>query len=133
VVGIGERAAADDELHLALLAERTEPAGELADDLVLPVAQLIDVDLRPVERDTDGTGLFGFVDDLGGMEEGLAGDAPLEEADAAGVGLEVDEGDIEAVVSRHEGCGIPAGATPENDDTLVVCVRHGNLVKSLSR
>ena len=51
MVRIEELADAADDLDLARLGHAGEPAGQLADDLVLPAAQLGEVDLRRAERD----------------------------------------------------------------------------------
>ena len=79
----GEGAGAGDDRHLAGLGEAGEAAGQLADDALLPAAQVVDVDLRLGERDAEVAHLLGLGDDLGGVEQRLRRDAADVEADAA--------------------------------------------------
>ena len=60
-----------------------------------------------VARDAELLGLAGEVGDLGGVEQGLGGDAADVEAGAAEVAL-LDEADREAELGRPERTGVAA-------------------------
>ena len=50
------------------------------------------------------------------MQEGLGGDTAAVQADAAGIGFGVDEGDLQAEVGGQEGRGVAAGPAADDRD-----------------
>ena len=69
--------------HLALLGHAGQALGELADHLVLVLAQLVEVDLRLAEVDADIGRVRGFLDHGRRMQQRLGRNAADVEADAA--------------------------------------------------
>jgi len=56
--------------------------------------------------------------DIGGMEQGLGGDAPHQKAGAAEASLFFYERRLETVLAGANGCGVAAGAAPDNDQIV---------------
>ena len=123
LVGRNEAADALDRAHLALLRHRGEAAGELADHLVLEVAQLVDVDVRLAEGDAMGGHRLGLVDHRGGMQQRLGRDAAHVEADAAEGGVALDQHGVHAQVGGTER-GRVATRTGAEHDQLALDVRR---------
>jgi hypothetical protein len=111
----GESTVAAKGGHRALSGQAGEPAGEAADDLVLPAAQLADVDRGFPERQPVLGHLPGLGDHLGRVQERLGRDAADVEADPAERGPPVDEDDRLAQVGCAEGRGVPAGAGAQDE------------------
>ena len=112
----GERPFALYDLHLALPREPGEPAGEPRDDPVLPARELRQIDRRRAELDAVRGHLRRAVDDRGGVEQGLRGDAPDVEADPAQGRVALDEHGAQAQVGGAERGGVPARSRPEDHD-----------------
>ena len=85
--GVLKRRAALHVLHLALLRENAEAAGELLDDAFFPRAQARQIDFRRGELDAPVLGLMRFFDQLGDVQQRLRRNAAAVEADAAGIQL----------------------------------------------
>ena len=73
-------------LDLALLRQHPQPAGELGDDGGLPRAQLARSMLRLTEGDAALAHLRGVLDDLGGVQQRLRGNAADVQAHATELG-----------------------------------------------
>ncbi len=107
---------ARDDLDLATLGEALEPTRQLADDLLLPLAQAIEVDFGLAEADPERGRLLGFRDHAGGVQQRLRGDAADVQADAAEHVEALDEHDLEAEVGGAEGGRVAAGSGADDDD-----------------
>ena len=91
-------------------------AGQLLDDAVLEVAELVDVDLGLAELDAPVPRVLRFVEDLGDVQQRLRRNAAAIEAHAAGIFLVVDQGDLQAEVGGIEGGSVAPGARPNHCD-----------------
>ena len=107
-----------DDVHLAALREPVEPAGELADDLLLPGAELVHVDLGIGERDAELRGILGLGKHLGGMKKSLGRDAADVEANPADHLMALDQRDLETKVRGAERGRVPAGTGTHDHDPL---------------
>jgi hypothetical protein len=115
--GGDEGGGAGDDGDLAGLGELGDAAGELGDDVVLLLQHGREVDLDAGELDAVGGGVvFGEDELLGGVEQGLAGNAADVEAGAAEGGAFLDEGDLEAELGGAEGADVAAGAGADDDE-----------------
>ena len=112
--GRGELARAAHDLHLALLGQRLEAAGEAPDDAVLELADLVDVDLRRLEGDARLAQLGRLGHDLGDVQQRLGRDAADVQADAAELLAAVDQGDGQAEVGGAERRRVAARAAAED-------------------
>ena len=126
-VRAGELAGARDHFDLALLREHRQAADQLADDLVLPLEQLGQLDFRRTEIDAMRAHLADFVDDLGGMQQRLGGNAAHVEADAAQHGPAFDQRDLEAEIRGAERGGVAAGTGTQHQQLRLAIVRHVGL------
>ena len=99
----------------------------MLDDAVLPVEQLGQIDLRRAELDAVRAHLADFVDDLGGMQQRLGGNAADVEADAAQHRPAFDQRDLESEVGGAEGGGVAAGAGAQHQQLCLAVVRHVGL------
>ena len=97
-----------------------EAAGQLADDLILPVAHPFEIDLWLGEVDADGGRFLGFADQFGDMQQRFGGDAAAVQADTARVDFGIDQGDCKPQFDGPEGRGI-AARTGTYDDQLGFC------------
>ena len=120
-----------DDLALALddgdaggLDHALQALVEPADDAVLVLVDLGHVDAVERALDAERGAFAGAVGDLGGVQEGLGGDAAVVQARAAELAL-LDEGDRQAELHRSKGTGVAAAAAPEHHDVEVVGVRRG--------
>jgi hypothetical protein len=113
-----------DHLDLALLREHRQTADELADDLVLPLEQLRQVDRGRREGNAVRAHLLDLVDDLGRVQQGLGGNASDVEADSAQHRPALDERDLEAEIGRAECGGVTAGARAEHEQLCFAIVLH---------
>ena len=95
---------------LRALARPGEAAGQALDHAVLPVAELVEVDLRGGEGDAVAAHVDRLVHHLGGVEEGLGGDAADIEAHPAQGRPALDQHHLLAEVGGAEGGGVAAGA-----------------------
>jgi hypothetical protein len=99
-------------LHVADLPQPPElagTAGQLADHLVLPITQLGEVDARLREMQAPRRRMPGLGQELRDVQQRLRRDAPAIDADAAGVRLTIDEGDLHAQVGGEERGGVAPG------------------------
>ena len=115
MVRVEEGAVAAHDVDLAPLGHAGETAGQLADDLVLVRAQLVDVDLRRGEADAEGAGVPRFLHDRGDVQQGLGRNAADVEADAAERRVAFDDDRLHAEVGRAEGRRVAAGAGAEDE------------------
>ncbi len=69
---------------------------------------------------------FGVADHLGHVQKGLGRDAAAIEADAAGIGLLVDQRNLQSEVRRGERRGVSAGPGPEDDQLTCFTACHEN-------
>ena len=115
-VRAGELAGAAHDLDLALLGQRLQAAGEPADDAVLELADLVDVDLRRLEGDAGLAELGGLGHHLGDVQQRLGRDAADVQADAAELLAAVDQGDAQPEIGGAEGGRVAARAAAEHGD-----------------
>jgi hypothetical protein len=115
VVGGREAAVAGDHLDLALLGQAGKAVGEPADDRLLPVAELVEVDRGLAEGQAVLGHLLGLGDHPGRVQQGLGGDAADLEADPAEDRRAVHQHDRLAEVGGAEGGAVAAGPGPEHE------------------
>ena len=116
VMRIEEAADAAHDLDLARLGHAGEAAGQLADDLLLPAAQLVEVDLRRAERDAvRRASAFDFVHHGGDVQQRLRRNAADVEAHAAERRVALDEHRLHAEIGGAERGGVAAGAGAEHE------------------
>ncbi len=114
----GELRLAVDDVHLALLREAVEPTGQLADDVVLPGAKLVDVDLGVGERDAELGRILGLGEHLGGVKKSLGRNAADVEANAADPLMALDQRDLEPKIGGAKRGGVPTGPRAHHHDPL---------------
>ena len=102
VVRVEEAADPAHHLDLAGLRHAGEPTGHPTDHLLLPGAQLVEVDLRLAEADAMGRERPGFVHDAGRMQERLRRYAADVEADTAESRITLDDHRAHAEVGGTE-------------------------------
>ncbi|MDT4847739.1 hypothetical protein FQZ97_818070 [compost metagenome] len=107
---IEEVADAAHHLHLARLGHAGQASGQLADHLVLVVAQAVEVDLGFAEQDAVGGQCLGFVDHGGVVQQRLGRDAAHVQANAAERAVAFYQHSVHAQISGAEGGRIAAGA-----------------------
>jgi hypothetical protein len=112
---VEEGAVTAHDLDLAALGHAGQTAGQLADDLVLVGAQLVDIDRRCGEGDAEIVGVLGFFHDRRDVQQGLGRNAADVEADAAEGGVALDDDRLHAEVGRAEGGRVTAGAGAEDE------------------
>ena len=115
VMRVEEGTVAAHDVDLAALGHAGQTAGQLADDLVLVGAQLVDVDRRCGKGDAESAGVLGFFHDRGDVQQGLGRNAADVEADAAEGGVALDDDRLHAEVGRAEGGRVATGAGAENE------------------
>src|SRR3546814_7975912 len=103
--------------HLALLGHAGQALGQLADDLLLEGAQLVERELRLSEVDAVVAGVLRLVDHRRRVQQRLGGNAADVEADATELRMTLHQHGVEAEVSRAERGGVAAGAGAEDDDS----------------
>ena len=104
-------------LHVGQLArpdELTQALRHLGDDRVLGGPQLGEVDRGRGKLDAPVLGFSCLVEELGNVQEGFGGDAASIEADAAGVGFWIDQGDIQPQVCGLKGGNVSARAAADD-------------------
>ena len=106
-------------------AELAESAGQLRDHVVLPDPHAVHVHGGLCEGHAQLRGLARLVHHVRDVQERLRGDAAAVEADAAGVGLRVDERDVQPLLRGQERGGVAAGARAQDGDAQR-CVGHAN-------
>ena len=124
VVRVDDFGPALDVLHLAMLDQLAGSARQPLDDVVLEVAQLVEVDLRLAELDAPRLGVARFVDQLGDMEQRLGRNAAAIDAHAAGVHFGIDERDAEPEIGGEKRGRVPAGPPPTTTSCTDV-ISHG--------
>ena len=105
-----------DDLDLALFGEPGKPAGEFADDLLLERIDSLQVDLRFTEIDPVSLHVFGFGDDLRGMQQRLRRNAADIQANAAEHLVALHEDDFLTEVRGAKGGRVTARPGAEHDD-----------------
>ncbi len=116
---VEELADAAHDVDLAALRHAGEPAGELADDLVLPAAQLVEVDLRLAEVDAVLGQHLRFVHHRRHVQQRLGRNAADVQAHAAERRVALDQHDLHAEVGGAEGGAVAAGAGAEHQHVAV--------------
>ena len=119
---IEELTDAADDLDLARLRHATESARQLADDLVLPRAELVEVDLRRAERDAVLGEHLRLVHHRGDVQERLRRNAADVEAHAAQRKVALHQHGLLAEVGRAE-CSAVATRPGTKDEHLAFDVR----------
>ncbi len=114
----GELRLAVDHGHLPPLRQPVEAAGQLADDVLLPGAELVQVDLRLREGDPEARGVLGLGEHLRRVEQRLRRDAADVQADAADPLMALDQRHLQAEVGGAERGRIPAGPRPHDHEAL---------------
>ncbi len=115
LVGADKLAVATQHRHLAHLGHLAQTAGQLADDLFLVAAQLVDVDFWGRELDAGDFQVLDFVHHGSDVQQRLGGDAAHVQAHATQGGVALDQHDLQAQVGGAEGGGVAAGAAAEHD------------------
>ena len=103
-------------VDLALLCEHAQAVGQLAHDFVLPAAELRAIDLRRRKDDPAVAHVCRILDHLGGMQQGLGGNAADVQAHAAENRPALDERDLESQIGGAEGRGVAARSRAEDDE-----------------
>ena len=111
-----EIAASRQHLHAALFGQEADPAGKFVHDGVFPGAQFVQFDLRRAEGDAAMGGFPGFADHLGGVQQGLGGNAAAIEANAAQFFVLFDKKNFFAKVGGVKGGGVAAGPGAKNNN-----------------
>src|SRR5262249_28295333 len=113
---IDDRRPALQVIDLAELRDLAGAAGQLLDDAILVVAELVDVDLGLAELDAPLLGVLRFLEELGDVQQRLRRTAPAEEPDTARVLLVIDERALHTEVRGIKGSRVPSGARPNHCD-----------------
>src|SRR5690606_33843350 len=111
-----EPAGAVHDADLALLRDAREPAGQLADDGVLPVAELAGIDARLAEVDAARGHLLRLLDHARGVQQRLRRDAPDVETHAAERRPTLDQRDVEPEIGGTESRRVTARAGAEHGE-----------------
>src|SRR5262245_15200730 len=98
-VRIHKRAASRDIRDLAELRDLTDATRQLLDHTVLPLTQLVDVDLGCTELDAHDGRRFGFVKHFGSVEKSLRRNASAVETHATGILLGINKGSLKPKIS----------------------------------
>src|SRR2546426_903363 len=103
-------------LHLAKLDELSRAARQPLDDVVLEVAQLREIDPRLAELDTPRLRVARLVNQVRDVQQRFRRDASDVHADAAGVGIGIDERGGETEIGGEKRGGVAAGSGADNRD-----------------
>src|SRR3546814_18819997 len=95
---------------------RSQALGQMADDLLLVAAQLVEGDLRLAEIDAVVGRVPRLVDHRRRVQQRLGGNAADVEADAAELRVALDQDGVQTQVRGAERGGVAAGAGAEDDD-----------------
>ena len=132
-IGAGDdRAGAGDDVDLAPLEQRLEPARQPVDDLLLAGLARAEVERRRARVDAELLGAAHRAEHLGGLEQLLGRDAAAVQAGAADA-LLLDERDAQAGRRAVERGRVPAGSATEDDDidvfghALILALRVADL------
>jgi hypothetical protein len=109
-----------DDADLALLRHGREATGQLADDLVLPVTELLGIDLGLAEDDAMVRHGRRFVDHFGRVQQCLGRNAPDVEANTPEIGPALDQDDIHAQVGGTKRGRVTTGSGTDDDDLRTV-------------
>jgi hypothetical protein len=115
VMRVEEAAVAAHDCRPCALGHAGEAAGQLADDLVLVRAQLVEVDRRRGEGDAAIGHVLRFVHHGGDVQQRLRRNAADVQADAAERRVALDDDRLHAEVGAAEGRRIAAGAGTEDE------------------
>ena len=112
-----------------ILFQEGHAVAQLLGHGVLPLDDLGIVEGQLTHVDAEGSAVFGVVIDVGGVQQGLGGDAAPIQAGAAQLRL-LHQGGLQAVLAEADGTLIASGAAAHND-----CVKflHTGLLKSAAR
>ena len=114
VVGSDEAAVAAHDRDLAHLRHGAQPAGELADHLVLVCSQLVEVHLGCTELDTEAGKMGGLVHDRRDMQQRFRRDAADVQADAAQRRVTLHQDDLLSQVRCAKRCRVAARPRAEH-------------------
>src|SRR5919106_1553532 len=116
-VGVLEAALPFDPLDAVRLEEAGDAVRELADDRVLPLVRLREVELRRADVDAQlGERLLGLLEREGGLHPGLRGDAPDAETGASEPVFLLDADGLRPELRGPDRRRVAAGATAEDGD-----------------
>ena len=115
VMRIEELADAAHDFDLARLGHAGEPAGQLADDLVLPAAKRLEVDLRRAERDAVLGERLRLVHHGRDVQQRLRRNAADVEAHAAERAVALDQHRLHAEVGGAERGAVAARSGAEHE------------------
>jgi len=104
------------DLDPAPLQQRLHTAGELVDNLVRPGPQDGRIHLEIREGEPEQLGLPRALGQFDGMDQGLRGNAALQQADAAGPLALLDENDLLAQVGGAQRGHIATRPGPDDGD-----------------
>ena len=111
---IEKDADAAHDFDLARFGHAGETTGEFAHHLVLPRAELLDLDLRRAESDPVFAEKLHLIHHAGDVQQGFRRNATDVQADAAERRIALDEDCLHAEVGAAEGGAVAAGARAED-------------------
>ncbi len=121
---IREASDALNHRDLARLRHPRQPAGELADDLVLEPAQLVEVELRLAEIDAVRRERPCRIGDRRGVQQRLGRNAADVQAHAAERGIALDQQRRQSQIGGAEGCRVASGASTPGPRDRTRCRRR---------
>src|SRR5579863_9373303 len=111
----GEAAVALDPIDLVLLHQELDALGVLGNDLILAVEDQGEIEAGIVAMQAIGLRMLEALPDIGGVEEGLGGNAADQQAGSTQPGVFFDNCGFQAVLSRADSRRISTGAAPDDD------------------
>src|SRR5262249_52261362 len=102
VVRIDDLGHAPKVHDLAVLGQLAGAVRQSSDHRLLESPELIEIDLRLAEADAPRFRMPRVADDVRDVEQRLRGNASAIDADAAGVGFGIDEGDVEPEIGGEK-------------------------------
>src|SRR5262249_24105480 len=110
-------------VNTPVLDELSGAASQAADDRVLEIAKLVEIDLGSAEFETPRRRVARFAHQLRDMQECLGGNAAAIDANATRVDLGIDECDLQTKIRGEEGRRI---ATRSPADHCQLCREHSH-------
>ena len=114
----GQPRVALDPIDLVLAHEELDALGVLGDDRILALQHQRVIQARIVAADAGFLRVLDVAEHVGGVEEGLGGDAAHQQAGSAQPGVFFNDGGFQAVLSRANGRRISTGAAPDDDHVV---------------
>src|ERR1051325_4728047 len=112
---VGQLGKSLDVLDFAALRQQSGSTGEPLDDAVLERAQLVQIDRRLAEGHAPRVRVTGFAEQTGDVQQRFGGNAAAIHADAARIGLRIDDRGLEPEIRGEERGGVPAGAATHDN------------------